>query len=177
MSQPDDEDLVERMRAQFRETPLHALLAIEYIDLENLPADVVSPVGPGGGPVPDGACVVRMPVRADAFGSSGNLHGGAIATLIDVASATAAARNSSYVPGENSLVTADLHVRYLGRPKGGWVDALATVIRAGRQLVVVECRVVDPLGNVIAAADFSSMVVPLRQPLAGATRDDASPEL
>ncbi len=99
MSQPYDEDLVERMKAQFRETPLHALLAIEYIDMENLPADVVSPVGPGGGPVPDGACVVRMPVRADAFGSSGNLHGGAIATLVDVASATAAARNSSYVPG------------------------------------------------------------------------------
>lgn len=82
-----------------------------------------------------------------------------------------------YVPGQNSLVTADLHVRYLGRPKGGWVDAVAKVIRAGRQLVVVECRVVDPLGNVIAAADFSSMVVPLRQPLAGATRDEPSPEL
>ena len=30
---------------------------------------------------------------------------------------------------------------------------------------VVECRVVDPLGNVIASADFSAMVVPLRAPL------------
>jgi uncharacterized protein (TIGR00369 family) len=172
-----DPELLERMKATFRETPLHALLAIEYLDLENLPADVVPPVGPGGGSVPDGACVVRMPVRPEAFGSSGNLHGGAIATLIDVAAATAASRQSAFVPGENSLVTADLHVRYLGRPKGEWVDAIASVIRAGRQLVVVECRVVDPRGNVIAAADFSSMVVPLRQPLLGSSRDAHAPEL
>jgi uncharacterized protein (TIGR00369 family) len=177
MSEFDDEEQIEQLKARFRETPLHDFLAIDYLDVENLPAGVVPPVGPGGGPLPHGACVIRMPVRPEAFGSSGNLHGGAIATLIDVAAATAAARNSSFVPGQNSLVTADLHVRYLGRPKGGWVDAVATVIRAGRQLVVVECRVVDPMGNVIAAADFSSMVVPLRQPLAGAPNDGTSPEL
>jgi uncharacterized protein (TIGR00369 family) len=172
-----DEELVERMKAAFRETPLHALLALEFLDLEDLPTDIVPPVGPGGGPLPEGACVVRMPVRPEAFGSSGNLHGGAIATLIDVASATAASRQSAFVPGQNSLVTADLHVRYLGRPKGAWVDAVATVIRAGRQLLVVECRVVDPEGNVIAAADFSSMVVPLRQPLVGPPQDVHAPEL
>lgn len=172
-----DEAAIERMRADFRKTPLHALLAIEYIDVDHLPEGVPAPVGPGGGPIPEGACVVRMPVRPEAIGAAGNLHGGAIATLIDVASATVAARNSSFVPGENSLVTADLHVRYLGRPKGDWVDAVASIIRAGRQLIVVECRVVDPLGNVIAAADFSSMVVPLRQPISGAAGDGASPEL
>jgi uncharacterized protein (TIGR00369 family) len=173
MSDLDDEEHLERLRAEFRSTPLHALLAIEYLDVENLEEGVVSPVGP----VPAGACVVRMPVRPEAFGAAGNLHGGAIATLIDVAAATAAARNSSFVPGRNTLVTADIHVRYLGRPKGAWVDAVANVIRAGRQLIVVECRVIDPIGNVIAAADFSSMVVPLRQPLAGATNDGSSPEL
>jgi uncharacterized protein (TIGR00369 family) len=177
MSYLDDEEHLERLRAEFRETPLHALLAIEYIDVENPRKGVVPPVGPGGGPVPEGACVVRMPVRPEAFGVAGNLHGGAIATLIDVAAASAAARNSSFVPGQNTLVTADIHVRYLGRPKGEWVDAVATVIRAGRQLIVVECRVVDPIGNVIAAADFSSMVVPLRQPLRGAPNDGTSPEL
>lgn len=177
MSFLDDEELIERLRAEFRETPLHALLGIEYLDPENPGEGVVPPVGPGGEPISDDACVVRMPVRPEAFGAAGNLHGGAIATLVDVAAATAAARNSAFVPGQNSLVTADIHVRYLGRPKGAWVDAIATVVRAGRQLIVVDCRVVDPLGNVIAAADFSSMVVPLRQPLAGAPNDGTSPEL
>ena len=79
-----------------------------------------------------------------AFNQTGNLHGGAIATLIDVACGSTAARASSFQPGSNTLVTADLHVRYLGRPKGDVVRAEAQVMRAGRQLVVVECRVVDP---------------------------------
>ena len=68
-------------------------------------------------------------------------------------------------------------MRYLGRPKGAWVDARAHVVRAGRQLIVVECRVVDDDDRVIAVADFASMIVPLREPLPGAAHEPASPEL
>ena len=99
------------MYASFWATPLHALLRLEYLD------------GPGIAEPEPGTAVVRMPVHPDAYGASGNLHGGAIATLIDVASASAAARNSAFEPGVNTLVTADIHVRYLGRPKGDYVDA------------------------------------------------------
>ena len=67
-------------------------------------------------------------------------------------------------------MTADLHVRYLGRPKGTVVRAEARVMRAGRQLIVVECHVTDDLGNLIAFADFAGMIVPLRQPLRGRRR-------
>jgi uncharacterized protein (TIGR00369 family) len=163
MSYRDDPELMERLHAAFRSTPLHALLDIDYVE-DDEAAD-------------DGVTVVRMPVRPDAYGASGNLHGGAIATLVDVASATAAARSSNFVPGVNTLVTADLHVRYLGRPNGDVVFARAHVVRAGRQLIVVECRVVDVDDRVIAVADFASMVVPLREPLPGAAHDPASPEL
>jgi uncharacterized protein (TIGR00369 family) len=165
MSYRDDPELMERLYASFRATPLHALLALEYID------------DPESGAHEPGTAVVRMPIRPEAYGASGNLHGGAIATLIDVAAASAAARNSAFVPGVNTLVTADIHVRYLGRPKGAYVDARAHVVRAGRQLIVVECRVVDADDRVIAVADFASMVVPLREPLPGAAHDPASPEL
>jgi uncharacterized protein (TIGR00369 family) len=162
MSYRDDPELMARLHESSRATPLHALLGLEYID----------------DPAPEpGTAVVRMPVRPEAFGAGGNLHGGAIATLIDVAAASAAARNSAFVPGQNSLVTADIHVRYLGRPKGAWVDARAHVVRAGRQLIVVECRVVDDEDRVIAVADFASMIVPLREPLPGAAHEPASPEL
>ena len=163
MSYRDDPELMERLHAAFRSTPLHALLDIDYV-ADDEAAD-------------DGVTVVRMPVRPEAYGASGNLHGGAIATLVDVASATAAARTSHFVPGVNTLVTADLHVRYLGRPRGDVVFARAHVVRAGRQLIVVECRVVDIEDRVIAVADFASMVVPLREPLPGAAHDPASPEL
>ena len=165
MSYRDDPELMQKMYASFWGTPLHALLRLEYLD------------GPGIAEPEPGTAVVRMPVHPDAYGASGNLHGGAIATLIDVASASAAARNSSFVPGVNSLVTADIHVRYLGRPQGDYVDARAHVVRAGRQLIVVECRVVDAEDRVIAVADFASMIVPLREPLPGAAHDPASPEL
>ena len=62
-------------------------------------------------------------------------------------------------------MTADLHVRYLGRPKGDLVRAHAKVLKAGRQLVVVETQVTDERDRIIAVSDFSSMIVPLRQPL------------
>ncbi len=151
----------------FRTTPLHALLGIEFVD-EPTTADAVDP---------DAEAVVKMPVRPEAYGSSGNLHGGAIATLIDVACASAASRNSIFEPGKNTLVTADLHVRYLGRPHGDTVYARAKVVRAGRQLIVVECRLVDDEDRLIAVADFASMVVPFREPLPGAAHNPASPEL
>lgn len=148
------------LEERFRATPLHALLGLEFVERS------------------EERVVVSMPVRTEAFGSTGNLHGGALATLIDVASASAAARSSSFVPGRNTLVTADLHVRYLGRPHGDVVRAVASVIRAGRQLVVVECRVLDPEDRVIAVADFAGMVVGLRDPLLpGASPDPSSPEL
>lgn len=154
------DEQIAALEARFRATPLHHLLGLEFVVRE--PSRVV----------------VTMPVRPEAFGSTGNLHGGAIATLVDVASASAASRSSSFVPGQNTLVTADLHIRYLGRPKGDLVRADAQVVRAGRQLVVVECKVLDPADNVIAVGDFAGMVVPLRAPLLpGATADPGAPEL
>ncbi|GAA4151939.1 PaaI family thioesterase [Actinomadura keratinilytica] len=148
----------QELHAMLRDsTPLHRLLALEMVEIGERHA------------------VLSMPVRPEAFNSTGNLHGGAIATLIDVAAGTAAARGSGFKPGEQSLVTADLHVRYLGRPHGDTVFARAEVLKAGRQLVIVECRVTDVEDRVIAAADFSMMIVPLRKPLRpvdGATATD-----
>jgi uncharacterized protein (TIGR00369 family) len=148
------------LRGAFHETPLHRLLDFRFIEREA------------------GTIVVEMPVRPEALNGSGNLHGGAIATLVDVAAGSCAARASGFDPLKESLVTADLHVRYLGRPKGDTVRAEAKVMRAGRMLIVVEIRVVDPLDNVIAFADFSAMIVPRREPLRPeAPSDPRSPDL
>jgi uncharacterized protein (TIGR00369 family) len=116
--------------------------------------------------------VIEMPVAPPALNSSGNLHGGAIATLVDSACGVAAAVAAGVDRTQRTLVTADLHVRYLGRPKTDMVRAEAHVMRAGHQLIVVECRVLDSADNLIAVADFSSMVVPRRLPLAVAERSD-----
>jgi uncharacterized protein (TIGR00369 family) len=142
-----DDEAQARMRESFQQTPLHALLGID-----------VTEVG-------ERHFVASMPVRESAFNSTGNLHGGAIATLIDIAAGTAAALGSGIDFETQSLVTADMHTRYLGRPHGDTVWARGEVLRAGRQLIVVECRVTDVDDRTIAYADFSSMIVSLRQPL------------
>jgi uncharacterized protein (TIGR00369 family) len=155
------DELMEYLRSTFALTPLHRLLGIRMVQTDE-----------------PGKVVVEMPVAPEAFNGSGNLHGGAIATLVDVAAGSCAARASNFEPGKNTLVTADLHVRYLGRPKGDVVRAEAKVMRAGRQLTVVEVRVLDPHDNVIAFADFSAMLVPRREPLlASHAGDDREPDL
>ena len=129
------------------------------------------------------AAEVTMPVRPAAFGFTANLHGGAIATLVDLACALAAARFSGFDPTTQSLVTADMHVRYLGRPRADEVVARAEVVKAGSQLIVVECKVLggtaeDGSDHVIATADFSMMIVPLRAPLSAEVQGEpGDPEL
>ncbi len=149
-------------RAGFDSIPLHNLLGLEF----------EAP--------PEGAteAMVTMPVRHEAFGSTGNLHGGAIATLVDVACAVAAARASRFDWERQSVVTADMHLRYLGRPRTDRVHARSKVVKVGRTLITVECKVVDDDGHVVATADFSSMIVPRRGSLAPDLEPDpGAPEL
>jgi uncharacterized protein (TIGR00369 family) len=129
--------------------PLHEFLELEYLDAED---------GSGIGEV-------RMPVKPTAFGFTQNLHGGAIATMVDLACALAAVRSTTFDPLVESLVTADMHIRYVGRPRTDHVVARAEVVRSGSQLIVVDCKVSDENGHVVASADFSMMKVPLRRPL------------
>ncbi len=129
--------------------PLHEFLELEYV----------------GGNDGSGTGEVRMPVKPNAFGFTQNLHGGAIATLVDLTCALAAVRSTSFDPAVESLVTADMHVRYVGRPRTDHVVARAEVVRSGSQLIVVDCKVTDDDGHVVASADFSMMKVPLRRPL------------
>src|SRR4051812_5652896 len=94
----EDPELLRLMRDHMPDSPIQRLLGLRFVSLGT---DEV---------------VVEMPVRAEAFNSTGNLHGGAIATMIDVAAGTVAALGSRFRPGVESIVTADLHIRYLGRP-------------------------------------------------------------
>jgi uncharacterized protein (TIGR00369 family) len=139
----------DRMREQFENTPIHKLVGLK---------------APDGAGEP-GTATVEIPLTANAFGSTGNLHGGVIALMCDVACAAAAHGAARYDPTSAALVTADLHIRYLGLPKGDAVRAEAKVVKAGSTLIVVQAEVKDGEDRVIAVADFSAMVVPFRAPL------------
>lgn len=128
--------------------PLHDLLGFEFDRPE-----------PGSG-----RADVRLPIRAGALGPTGSLHGGAVATVVDFACALAAV-STGFDAAAESLITSDMHVRYLGRPRTDAVVARATVVRRGSQLIVVECRVSDTDDHVVAVADCSMMRVPRRMPI------------
>ncbi len=139
--------------------PLHDLLGFEF----------TSP------PLGEGWAEVRLPVAGAALGVGPNLHGGAIATLIDLASALCAACNSDFDMATQSLVTSDMHIRYLGRARGDHVVARAEIVRVGKQLIVVETKVRDAEDHLVASADFSAMIVPNRgTPGGGAAEVDGA---
>jgi len=131
--------------------PLHHMLGLQYRAPE-----------PGVG-----HAEVRMPIAPEALGFTGSLHGGAIATMVDLACALAAVGISGFDPARETMVTSDMHVRYLGRPRTDSVIAKADVVKRGRQLIVVTCDVVDDDEHLVAHADFSMMIVALRTPMDG----------
>lgn len=71
--------------------------------------------------------------------SSGTVHGGITATVIDTASGFAL-RSTFERPEEAALTTTDLNVRYV-RPATGDVRVEAEVVRAGSSIGVTECEV------------------------------------
>ena len=159
--EPGSEDPAEAT-ARLQLSPLHRFLGLKATRIDREVAILEIPIGP------------------NAFGGTGNLHGGALATLIDVTSAMAAVRHNPFDFEKTSLVTADLHVRYLGRPSGGdTVRAEARVVRSGRMLIVVETRVLDEADRIIATGDFSAMLVERRAPLLpdATTTDPEGPEV
>ena len=105
---------------------------------------------------------VRMPVAEPAMGFTRNLHGGAIATMVDLACAIAAARGTDFDPERESFVTVDMHVRYHGTPRTDTVVARSKIVRAGKQIITVDCRVTDSDDHLIATADFAGMRVARR---------------
>jgi uncharacterized protein (TIGR00369 family) len=71
--------------------------------------------------------------------SSGTLHGGIAATVIDTTSAFAL-RSTMDHPTDASLTTTDLNVRYV-RPARSEITVTADVVRAGRTVGVTEAEV------------------------------------
>lgn len=89
-----------------------------------------------------------LPANPQLANSRGDVHGGAIATLLD---ATLGATVHSALPEGHSCATVTLTVTYL-LPARGTLVGEGRVLRAGRTLVNVEGRVTDAHGRLVAQA-------------------------
>jgi uncharacterized protein (TIGR00369 family) len=99
--------------------------------------------------VGNGTATLGFEVRKELTQNHGIVHGGAIASLID--SATAFAIISLLAPREK-VTTVDLTISYLRPLTEGRVTAMAKVVRAGRRLFVVSADVTGSDGKLAATA-------------------------
>ena len=83
------------------------------------------------------------------------VHGGAIASLIDVAGMSAAISNAP-PESQNRAATASLVVNYLGPAKGVEIRAEAQVLKRGKALVVSRITVRDLAGILVADGTVTS---------------------
>jgi uncharacterized protein (TIGR00369 family) len=93
---------------------------------------------------------VSMPLAPSSQNLTGAPHGGAVATLIDHTGG-----HASGILADRPGPTADLDIRFLARATGPAIRADARILKAGRRLVVVEVKVWDDDGRLVAVGIVS----------------------
>lgn len=121
----------EKLSAVLREVPFAQFLGIELVAATQ------------------GSATLRLAVRAELIQNQGLLHGGAMASLIDTATAFAIV---SQLTQPEKFTTVDLNVNYLRPVTEGSATCTAKVIRAGRRLLTISAEVHDDTGNLAAVA-------------------------
>jgi len=104
----------------------------------------------------DERVVMEMDNRPDLVNVRGALQGGLLATLIDIAAGILAGR---HVGAGQDVTTADLHINYLAPVIEGPARAEATVVRAGKRLIVTAVEVTDVARNRLACRATLSFAV------------------
>ena len=96
-----------------------------------------------------GTATLLMPVRKNLTQNHGVVHGGAVASLIDSATAFAII---PLLAAKEGVTTVDLTISYLRPVRSGQMKAVARVIRAGRRLISVSAEVFNSDETLTATA-------------------------
>lgn len=116
-----------------------AITAVPYAQLLGLELEDIA----------SGTAKLALNVRKELTQNQGVVHGGAIASLIDTATAFAIL---SLLEPKEKVTTVDLTISYLRPATGGRLTAVAKVVRSGRRLYVVSAEVFDDRGKLITTA-------------------------
>jgi acyl-CoA thioesterase len=126
-----NEDRVARIHEAFASVPYAKLLGLEL------------------GEMKPGEASLHLDVRDELRQNQGVVHGGAVASLIDTASAFAVL--TQLEPNER-VTTTDLTIHYLRPVTAGRLSATARTVRAGRRLFVLSVEVIDDQQKLVATA-------------------------
>ena len=126
-----DDAQVERVSRLLDSVPFARLLGIELDEIDA------------------GIATLGLEIKPELKQNHGVVHGGAIAALIDSATAFAII---SLLPPDEHATTVDLTISYLRPLTEGRARAVARVIRSGRRLIVVSAELFDHKGTLAATA-------------------------
>ena len=96
-----------------------------------------------------GAASLSMSARTELERFGGIMHGGALASLVDTASAFAVL---STLDEDEQTVTVDLTLHYLRPVNGGKLTAHARVLRGGRRVATVSVEIFNESGVLVVTA-------------------------
>src|SRR5712692_3502461 len=126
-----DEVRLDRVREAFASVPYAKLIGLEL------------------GKMRPGEANLHLDIRDELKQNQGVVHGGAVASLIDTASAFAVV--TQLEPNER-VTTTDLTIHYLRPITAGRLTATARIVRGGRRLFVISVEVINDQQKLIATA-------------------------
>lgn len=101
------------------------------------------------GEIKPGEASIHLAVRDELRQNQGIVHGGAVASLIDTASAFAVV---TQLEPDERVTTTDLTIHYLRPVSEGRLTATARIVRGGRRLLVISVEVTNDEGGLVATA-------------------------
>ena len=104
----------------------------------------------------NGECVILLPYQARFGNSRGEVHGGIVASLLDIALTQAV---WSTLDPQAGIATISLMVNYLASARGELV-ATGTLMRGGRTVAFAQGEVRDATGNTVCHATGIFRVIP-----------------
>jgi len=129
---------MEYVKRAFEDSPYWRLLGLEIVRME------------------PGFARMVMPVTPELLQLYGQVHGGAIASLVD--SAVAAAMGASMSFGERAA-TVEMKINYLAPVTEGQVFAESKIVKKGRTLTVGTTEVTDGNGRLLAIASVTYILL------------------
>ena len=105
---------------------------------------------------PDGA-ELELPIREEVKQMLGLVHGGALATLVD--SATACAIWPRLEAEGLKAVTLELKINFLAAPKGAYCRSRAELLRYGRSTAYLEAGISDASGKLCCRASATYFIL------------------
>ena len=116
-----------------------AIEAVPYAQLLGIELEKVVP----------GEAILTLAIRPELSQNHGVVHGGAIASLIDTATAFAIL---TLLEPDERVTTVDLTISYLRPGLEGRLRAIARVLRQGRRLLNTSAEVTNEGGTLLATA-------------------------